>query len=147
MTVMRKYADFSGRARRQEYWMFALINMLIGMVLAIVGFVPMVLMQRSDSPGLGVVFLIPYLLYCLACIIPSLAVSVRRLHDVGKSGWWYFIAFVPFVGGIILLVFHCLDSEPGTNLWGPSPKYGAGPGYGYPPYPPPYPPPPPPPGY
>jgi uncharacterized membrane protein YhaH (DUF805 family) len=147
MAVLRTYADFSGRARRQEYWMFVLINALIGLVLVVLGIVPMLLMQNSDSPGLGVVFLIPFWLYNLALIIPSFAVSVRRLHDVGKSGLWILIAFIPLVGPIVLLVFHCTDSEPGPNLWGPSPKYGAGPGYGYPaPYPPQYPPAPPP-GY
>lgn len=61
-------------------------------------------------------------IYCLAVLVPSLAVIVRRLHDIGKSGGWFFISFVPFVGGIILLVFECMDSQPGENAYGPNPK-------------------------
>lgn len=60
--------------------------------------------------------------YFLAIIVPSLALQVRRLHDTGRSGWWFFITFVPFFGPLILFVFHVLDSEPGTNKWGPNPK-------------------------
>jgi len=132
MAVMRKYADFNGRARRQEYWMFQLINMLIGFAFAIVIIAAAVLFQHSQSQGFVVLFMIPLWLYCLAIFIPSLAVTVRRLHDIGKSGWWYFIAFVPFVGGIVLLVFTCMDSEPGPNLYGPSPKYAGSYGYAQP---------------
>jgi len=61
----------------------------------------------------------------LGLLIPSLAVGVRRLHDIGKSGWWLLIGLIPLVGAIVLLVFACQDSQPGTNQWGPSPKYGA----------------------
>jgi uncharacterized membrane protein YhaH (DUF805 family) len=165
MAVLRKYADFSGRARRQEYWMFHLISAVISIVLWLLIFVPLLFTRDANAAGpLMMLFLSPVCLYSLAVFIPSLAVLVRRLHDIGKGGVWLLIAFVPFVGGIILLVFTCLDSEPGPNLYGPSPKYGGGNGYGYaPPYPPqPYaqqyppqqyppqqfpPPPPPPPGY
>jgi uncharacterized membrane protein YhaH (DUF805 family) len=63
-----------------------------------------------------------YLIYALVIFIPGLAVTVRRLHDVGKSGWWYLLAFIPLIGAIILLVWFCTDSQAGTNKWGANPK-------------------------
>ncbi|MER5888683.1 DUF805 domain-containing protein [Streptomyces sp. NPDC001941] len=116
--VLKKYATFQGRARRSEYWMFALFNALVILVLVILA-----MTTRST------VFAALYGLYVLAVLLPSLAVVVRRLHDTGRSGGWFFIAFVPLVGGIILLVFLCLDSEPQHNAYGPNPKgVGAYPG-------------------
>jgi len=108
-SVLKNYVTFSGRARRQEYWMFALINFLISLALTIVEMV-------ADLPQIlsG--------LYSLFVFLPSLAVAIRRLHDTGKSGWWFLIVFIPIVGAIILLVFMCLDSEEGTNQYGPNPK-------------------------
>lgn len=105
---LKQYADFSGRARRTEYWMFTLVNCVIAFVL---GFI------LGDGPlsFLGYV-------YSLAVLIPGLAVCVRRLHDIGKSGWWYLIGFVPVVGTIVLLIWFCTDSQPGNNEWGPNPK-------------------------
>lgn len=105
--VLRKYADFSGRARRQEYWMFTLVNIIITIVVFLVANVIRI-------PWLGV-------LYSVAVIIPSLAVGVRRLHDTGRSGWWLLIAFIPVVGGLILLYFFVIDSEA-DNTYGPNPK-------------------------
>lgn len=113
--VLRNYATFSGRARRKEFWMFALFNFIIAMVLTIIGMVAF----GSNS---GASKLLADL-YELAVLVPSLAVSVRRLHDTGRSGWWLLIALVPFVGAIVLLIFDCLDSEPGDNKWGPNPKH------------------------
>lgn len=114
LEVMKKYAVFSGRARRKEYWMFQLINIIICVVL-LVGFV-----TELRSPMMG-----PFLLllcgYVLVTIIPGLAVSVRRLHDVNFSGWWVLLGLVP-MGGTVLLVFHVLDSTPGPNQYGPNPK-------------------------
>ncbi|WP_243398301.1 DUF805 domain-containing protein [Deinococcus koreensis] len=72
--------------------------------------------------GIGLISLILAVLYALAVFVPSLAVTVRRLHDTGKSGWWYLIGLIPLVGGLVLLVFTVLDSEPGSNRWGPNPK-------------------------
>ena len=108
--VLEKYADFTGRARRSEYWWFTLANIIAVFVLAI-------LIAVAD------IFWVLYVIYGLALIIPSIAVTIRRLHDTDKSGWWILIALVPFVGGIILLVFMCIDSTRGTNQWGPSEKY------------------------
>ena len=113
--VLRKYAVFSGRARRKEYWYFALFNFLATMLL--VG-VEVALGMSDLESGYG-----PLTgLYSLAIIIPSIAVSVRRLHDTGRSGWWFLVALVPFIGAIVLLVFTLLDSDPGTNEYGPNPK-------------------------
>lgn len=100
----KQYADFSTRARRTEYWMFVLFNFLISCLLYICGLV-----------------ILSYI-YSLAVFIPGLAVCVRRLHDIGRSGWWYFIALVPIIGWILLLVWFCMDSQPGANKWGENPK-------------------------
>ncbi|MFJ5224894.1 DUF805 domain-containing protein [Streptomyces sp. NPDC088400] len=108
--VLKKYAVFSGRARRKEYWMFVLFNFIIAIVLAIVDAV---------AGASGVISG----LYTLAMLIPSLAVGVRRLHDTGRSGWWLLIALVPLVGGIILLVFLASEGEQTSNAHGPNPKH------------------------
>ena len=108
--VLEKYADFTGRARRSEYWWFTLTNFIAQFVLIL-------LIAVAD------IFWVLYVIYALALIVPSIAVTIRRLHDTDKSGWWILIALVPFVGGIILLVFMCIDSTPGTNQWGASEKY------------------------
>lgn len=107
--VLKKYAVFSGRARRMEYWMFVLFNLIIAFVL---GFVE----GMVGSPG------ILSMIYSLAVLVPSIAVSMRRLHDIGRTGWWLLIAFVPLIGAVVLLVFMVLDSQPGSNQYGPNPK-------------------------
>lgn len=107
--VLKKYAVFAGRARRTEYWMFALFNLIICIVLSII---------EAIIGTVGILAII----YSLAILLPALAVSVRRLHDIGKSGWWLLIALVPIIGGIVLLIFALLDSQQGTNEYGPSPK-------------------------
>jgi uncharacterized membrane protein YhaH (DUF805 family) len=107
--VLKKYAVFSGRARRKEYWFFALFNVVIIIVLTLI----------DVSAGLyDVVADIGLLsgLYSLAVFVPSIAVSVRRLHDTDRTGWWLLI------GAIVLLVFVLLDSTPGDNRFGPNPK-------------------------
>ena len=109
LEVMKKYAVFSGRARRREYWMFTLVNLIIFLVLALIeGFL--------GSPG------VISILYGLAILIPGLAVSVRRLHDIDRSGWWLLIGFVPVIGAVILLVFMLINSKPGENQYGANPK-------------------------
>lgn len=109
LSVLKNYAGFSGRARRQEYWMFLLFNMIIAFVL---GFIEGIF----GSPG------IIGMLYSLAVLIPSIAVSMRRLHDTGRSGWWMLIGFIPVLGAIVLLIFFVQDSMQGENQYGPSPK-------------------------
>ena len=105
----KKYAEFSGRARRQEFWMFVLFNFLAGIA---TGIVDVILGTNGMLNGL----------YSLAVLIPSLSVAVRRLHDTDRSGWWQLIGFVPLIGWIILLVFLCSDSKPGENRFGANPK-------------------------
>jgi len=111
--VLKQYADFSGRARRKEYWMFTLFNIIMMFVLMFV------IMMVKGSPAMLALATIAYSLYI---IIPSIAVVVRRLHDIGKSGWWYFIVLVPLVGGILLIVWLCTDSQADENKWGANPK-------------------------
>ncbi|MBQ5675759.1 MAG: DUF805 domain-containing protein [Lachnospiraceae bacterium] len=106
---LKNYAKFDGRARRKEYWMFVLGNFIIGFVL---GFI------------LGIIGAPTYIgyIYSLAVLVPSIAVAVRRLHDIGKSGVWYFINFIPCIGSIWLIVLLCQDSMPGENEYGVNPK-------------------------
>lgn len=114
---LKKYAVFSGRSQRTEYWLFALFNWIAGFIL---GLADGLLGLHSDV-GLGLLGG----LYTLALLIPGLAVSVRRLHDTGRSGWWLLIALVPIIGAIVLIVFMATDSSPGENKYGPNPKEGA----------------------
>ena len=115
LEVLKKYAVFSGRARRKEYWMFFLINLLISAVLiAIDSLIGTFSPQTSFGLLQG--------LYSLAVLIPSIAVTVRRLHDTGRTGWWILIGLIPVIGGIVLLIFMLLDSQPGVSQYGPSPK-------------------------
>ena len=115
LKVLKQYADFSGRARRQEYWMFALFNMIFTIVAMILD---NVLGIAMEGVGYGPI----YILYVLAVFIPGLAVAVRRLHDVGKSGWMFLIALIPLVGAIWLLVLLFTDSQKESNKWGQNPK-------------------------
>jgi len=112
----QRATDFSGRSRRKEYWYFTLFNGVVFLFLLLFA-IPFSAQEKPSMLPLGVMFA-----YSLVVMIPGLAVTIRRLHDVGKSGWWYFIAFVPLVGGIILFVFTLLDSEPFANQWGLDPK-------------------------
>ena len=111
----KQYADFSGRARRKEYWIFSLINNIIIFFLYIL----QIVMIEST---LWLIFPIIFFLYAVAVFLPGLAVNIRRLHDIGKSGWWYLIYLIPIIGAIWLTVLMCLDSEPGENQWGENPK-------------------------
>lgn len=110
LAVLKNYAGFSGRARRTEYWMFFLFNVIIAIVLNVI---TLAIQQVSI---LGTI-------YGLAVLIPGLAVGVRRLHDTGRSGWWLLIGLVPLIGAIVLIVFMATDGEPGDNAYGPNPKF------------------------
>lgn len=114
--VFNKYATFTGRARRSEYWYFALFGTLAGMVAYILDFA---LGLTFTDIGYGPL----YILVALGLLIPGLAVAVRRLHDINKSGWNYLWVLIPIVGGILLIVWFCYDSKPETNKYGTSPKY------------------------
>jgi len=119
LAVINKYVDLSGRARRKEYWMFFVFNIIISFVVALVGGL------IGGRDGLLTVSLPG--LYTLFIFLPSLAVTVRRLHDTNRSGWWILISLVPFFGALILFVFTILDSDPDTNTYGPNPKLAAEP--------------------
>ena len=115
LMAWQKYFDFSGRSRRKEYWMFFLFNLGIG--IALLG-ADLLAGSYSKSAGMGLLGG----LYSLATLIPNLSITVRRLHDIGRSGWWFFILLVPLIGAIVLLVFMLLDSKEGSNDYGPNPK-------------------------
>jgi len=125
LMVWRKYAEFDGRSRRTEYWMFVLFNLLAMIALAALGGVGMAI-----SRDYGGVLFVPLGIYFLAVIIPSFAVAVRRLHDTGKSGWLLLlfivlglIPIIGFISSLVQIVFMCLDSDPGMNEYGPNPKF------------------------
>ena len=113
--ITKKYVCFSGRARRKEYWMFTLFNFIAALIVGFVGGFLSSATEVSAFAFLGTI-------YNLAVLLPSLGVLFRRLHDIGKSGWWWLIGIVPFVGWIVIIVFCCLDSQPGENQYGSNPK-------------------------
>lgn len=128
--VLKQYVDFGGRARRKEYWMFTLFSVIISIVLALIDafvFRTGTFAGTAGSGGAGFSASIGVLgaIYSLAVLLPTLAVGVRRLHDTDRSGWWLLIALVPFVGGIILLVFFVLEGTRGANRFGADPKSAA----------------------
>ena len=113
LATLKKYAVFNGRARRKEYWIFFLFNLMIVFVLGLI--------ERLTHEGfqrLGVV-------YSLLVFLPGLGVAIRRLHDTGRSGWWLFMGLIPLIGGIIVLMFMLDDSDPAENKYGPNPKLQA----------------------
>lgn len=106
--VLQKYAVFEGRARRTEFWVWWLVNSLIGLV----GF----FFEETDLEWI-------WILYALATFLPDLGVSIRRLHDTNRSGWWLLIGLIPFIGALILLWFFLQQSDEGENDYGPNPRY------------------------
>jgi uncharacterized membrane protein YhaH (DUF805 family) len=108
--VLERYAEFTGRSRRAEFWWYFLANFIISVVLNIL-------------IGISSIFWVLYVIYGLAVLIPGLAVAVRRLHDTDRSGWWILIGLVPIVGIIVLIVFWATDGTPGPNQYGASEKY------------------------
>ena len=111
-SCLSQYATFTGRARRSEYWYFTLFNALLGFVIGVIG---------SLFLGETLTNVLTWLV-TLALLAPGLAVSVRRLHDIGKSGWALLFALITVVGWILIIVWACKDSEPGENQYGPNPK-------------------------
>ncbi|MCA9072634.1 MAG: DUF805 domain-containing protein [Planctomycetaceae bacterium] len=116
LKVLQEYATFSGRARRKEYWMFALFNILISVGLSLIDGA----LGTQTETGQGIISGI----YSLGVLIPGIAVGVRRLHDTNRSGLWLLIAFVPCIGAILLLVYFATDGDSGSNQYGPDPKAG-----------------------
>ena len=115
LKVLKQYTRFNGRARRKEFWYFNLISFLISLVLA---FLDTLLQLGSGSTDRGLLLSI----YVLGTLLPSYAVTIRRLHDVGKSGWWLLIGLIPLIGSLVLLCFWLQDSEPGANRFGRNPQ-------------------------
>jgi uncharacterized membrane protein YhaH (DUF805 family) len=111
--VRDNYANFQGRARRQEYWMYALINLMIVLVL---GIFDTLLFSSGNNFISGI--------YSLAVLVPGIAVSVRRLHDTDRSGWWLLLVLIPIIGIIILLVLMCIEGNSASNRFGTNPKAG-----------------------
>ena len=110
LDAWKKYATFGGRSRRKEFWFFVLVNMVIGWLLGLIG------------GSLGIAGTILMYGFSLAVLVPGIAVSIRRMHDIGKSGWWVCICLVPLIGSIWFIVLAAKDSQAGDNQWGPYPK-------------------------
>ena len=124
---LRRYADFSGRSRRREYWMFVLLNVLIGMFVGLtflVGYYADMSQTEMDIYLMPVVYLAG--LYSLAALVPGIAVTVRRLHDTDRPGWTILWALVPLIGALLLLAYYIEEGDAGPNRFGPDPK-GTGP--------------------
>lgn len=127
---LRKYADFSGRARRKEFWLFALLTFLIEVVfmalISAVGGQNLLLgyPASADTPMSGPLMAVVLLHFAvmLALLVPSLAVTFRRLHDTNRKGWWILIGLIPLIGALVLFIFYLLDGTPGPNRFGPDPK-------------------------
>ncbi|HGN1291425.1 DUF805 domain-containing protein [Proteus mirabilis] len=119
--IKNNYANFSGRARRKEYWMFIVVNTIILAVLYGIMF-SSIDSYTGEMSGTGFATLIIIGIYSLATIIPNIAVTVRRFHDQDRSGWMVLLSFIPFVGGLILFIFMCLDGTRGENRFGLDPK-------------------------
>ncbi|HUI88304.1 MAG TPA: DUF805 domain-containing protein [Anaerolineales bacterium] len=118
LAVLKKYADFSGRARRKEYWMFLLFNAIFFIGAEII---EIVLLRTRLELVYRIIYIIIFLWY-LAILVPAMAVLVRRLHDIGRSGRWFFIGLIPLIGVIWLIVLLATGSQPGKNQYGPNPK-------------------------
>ena len=118
IAAFENYANFKGRARRKEYWYFTLVNVLI--MMAIFGSAEVFFEGGMDDPN--EIFLGIFGVYFLIMLIPTIAVTVRRLHDINKSGWFYLVSFIPYAGGIWMLVLTVTEGTRGTNKYGPDPK-------------------------
>ena len=115
-TVKNRYAKFDGRASRSEYWYFTLFYLLV-----VIALVALSAVLGNVSSTLAMIFSGLIVLLTLGMIVPSIAVSIRRLHDSDKTGWFLLCSFIPFIGSIIMIVLMCLESTPGSNQYGPNP--------------------------
>jgi uncharacterized membrane protein YhaH (DUF805 family) len=121
---LRRYADFAGRSRRKEYWMFALMNIVIWSIILLLGLWGVEERLFSSDEELSLYFIVTGGLYSLATLVPSLAVTVRRLHDTDKSGWLILLSLIPLIGPLILLVFYVTAGTEGANRFGSDPLGG-----------------------
>lgn len=114
--IKNRYADFDGRASRQEFWMFNLFYLLFVIAISL-----LIIPFGNSETGSNIIFGI-IAVYSLGLAIPIWAVTVRRLHDIGLSGWWSLLSFIPYLGTVVLLIMCCMDSKPGSNKYGNNPK-------------------------
>ena len=115
---LKNYATFNGRATRTEYWMYYLFYMIIYFVILGIDIAG----AAMENEALSLIGAVLIFLFILGLFIPTWAICFRRLHDVGKSGWYIFVNLIPIVGGIWFLVLMCTDSQPGKNQYGDNPK-------------------------
>ena len=115
--VINQYSDFKSRSRRREYWMYTLFNIVFFLIAMILDNYIINVTIQGDLP-IGIISVS----YYFFILIPTVAVTVRRLHDIGKSGWYYFISFIPFVGGIWMILLMCMEGDMNSNKWGENPK-------------------------
>ena len=120
-TVKHKYTDFNGRATRSEYWYFVLFYFIISVILTLID-VYFINPKLDLSPEAAMQGSVLTSIFALALLLPQIALGIRRLHDTGRSGWWYLLILIPILGWFVLLYFYILDSQPGTNAYGPNPK-------------------------
>jgi len=123
LEVLKKYTDFNGRARRTEYWMFVLFNLIFIVAAGVLDNIFGTTFKMDAGYGATAMpYGWLYMLYALFVLIPSLAVAIRRLHDLGKSGWMLLVALIPLIGGIWLLILFVTAGVQGENKYGPDPK-------------------------
>lgn len=121
----RRYADFSGRSQRKEYWMFVLLTLLVTVACTVLMLAGGMALDEAGATSPGILFwvgLVILVVFAVGTIIPSIAVQVRRFHDQDKSGWMVLIGFIPYVGGLIVIIFMCIEGTRGPNRFGPDPK-------------------------
>lgn len=119
LKALKSYTKFDGRSQRMEYWYFFLVNIVI---LVILYFIDSMTGMVNAASGYGILSGV----YALAVLLPGIAVAVRRFHDTNRTGWWVLVALIPLIGGLILICFMVLDSDPETNKYGPNPKASTG---------------------
>ena len=122
-SCFRKFATFSGRARRSEYWGFVLINNLLCGIIMVIAGVCAANSSARDAEACVAIGVVACLIYGLVIMLPTLAVTVRRLHDTGRSGWFMLVHLIPVVGPIVFFITLLLDSQFGENRYGPNPKW------------------------
>ena len=123
---LRRYAEFSGRSRRKEYWMFALLNLLVSVFIGLVALL-LYTLDWSEEAMMTVMgpLMVAGVIYSLIAFIPGIAVTIRRLHDTDRSGWNILWGLVPVIGTFMLLYFYVSEGTPGSNRFGADPKGGA----------------------
>jgi len=120
-TIKNKYADFNGRATRSEYWYFVLFYFIISFIARIID-IYLINPQLNLTPKAEMQGSVLTSIFALAMLLPQITLAIRRLHDTGRSGWWYLLIFIPILGWLVLIYFFIIDSEAGTNAYGPNPK-------------------------